>query len=149
VRDPIFKRPFDAVLSGVGLVITLPLWIVFAAWIWLESGRPIFFRQIRIGRNGKPFRVIKFRSMVQDPRREEVQAAKRDPRITRVGRLMRMLAMDELPQIWSIFVGNMRSSPFGTFPASRCDKWLRRDSRVSRRSSRRGTFLTGTSSNTI
>lgn len=107
VRDPLLKRPFDLILSGVGLLMSLPLWILFAAWIWLEDGRPIFFRQMRIGRNGKMFRVLKFRSMVKDPSKVEVQARKSDPRITRVGRILRRTALDELPQVWNIFVGDM------------------------------------------
>ncbi len=107
VREPILKRPFDILLAGIGLLISLPLWAFFAAWIWLEDGRPIFFRQWRIGRSGRLFRTLKFRSMIKDPARVEVQASKDDPRITRAGRVMRMTAMDELPQIWNIFTGDM------------------------------------------
>jgi len=102
-----FKRPFDLLLSGIGLLLLLPLWLFCAAWIWLEDRGPIFFRQLRIGRNGKLFRVLKFRSMAMNPRTVEVQAGKNDPRITRVGRFMRRTAMDELPQIWNICVGDM------------------------------------------
>ena len=107
LREPILKRPFDILLSGFGLLVSLPLWAFFAAWIWLEDGRPIFFRQDRIGRSGRLFRALKFRSMIKDPARVEVQASKNDPRITRVGRLLRRTALDELPQIWNIFVGDM------------------------------------------
>jgi len=105
--EPIFKRPFDVIVSGVGLLLSLPLWLFFVAWIWLEDGRPIFFRQMRIGRNGRMFWALKFRSMRNDPSRVELQATTNDPRITRVGRVMRMTAMDELPQIWNIFVGDL------------------------------------------
>jgi lipopolysaccharide/colanic/teichoic acid biosynthesis glycosyltransferase len=107
LREPILKRPFDILLSGVGLLASMPFWAFFAAWIWVEDGRPIFFRQMRIGRNGRLFRALKFRSMIKDPARVEVQASKDDPRITRVGRILRKTALDELPQIWNIFVGDM------------------------------------------
>jgi lipopolysaccharide/colanic/teichoic acid biosynthesis glycosyltransferase len=107
LREPILKRPFDILLSGVGLLISLPLWAFFAAWIWLEDGKPIFFQQWRIGQNGRLFRALKFRSMIKDPARAEVQARRNDPRITRVGRILRKTALDELPQVWNIFVGDM------------------------------------------
>ncbi len=106
-REPLFKRRFDITLSGIGLIVSFPLWLFFAAWIWLEDGRPIFFRQFRIGRNGGMFQVLKFRSMIKDPTKVEVQAQRDDPRITRVGRVLRRTALDELPQIWNIFVGDM------------------------------------------
>ena len=89
VHEPIFKRPFDVLLSAAGLLLTLPVWLFFTAWIRLEDGGPVFFRQLRIGRYGKPFRVLKFRSMVIDRDRVEVQARRNDPRITRVGRVLR------------------------------------------------------------
>jgi len=107
IREPIFKRPFDFVLSGVGLLVSFPLWILIAAGIWLEDGGPIFFRQDRIGRHGRFFRALKFRSMVRDPDSVEVQARQDDPRITPVGRVLRKTALDELPQLWNIFVGDM------------------------------------------
>ena len=107
LHEPFLKRPFDFVLSGIGLVLILPLWLLITGLIWLEDGRPIFFRQRRIGRNGKAFSVLKFRSMVKDSGSVEVQASKNDPRITRVGRVLRRTALDELPQIWNIFVGDM------------------------------------------
>lgn len=107
LREPIFKRPFDLLLSGLGILFSLPLWLFFAAWIWIESGRPVFFRQRRVGRNGKLFWAWKFRSMLKDPERVETQATKNDPRITRVGRVLRKTAMDELPQLWNILLGDM------------------------------------------
>ncbi len=105
--EPVFKRPLDLLLASIGLLITLPVWLFFAAWICLEDGGPVFFRQVRIGRDGKLFRVLKFRSMVIDPDRVEVQARRNDPRITRVGRVLRRTALDELPQLWNIFIGEM------------------------------------------
>ena len=107
LREPILKRPFDFFLSAFGLLLSLPLWILIAAGIWLEDGGPIFFRQDRIGRYGRLFRALKFRSMFNNPARVEVQASRNDPRITRAGRLLRRTALDELPQIWNIFVGDM------------------------------------------
>ena len=103
------KRAFDMVLSGAGLVASLPLWAVFAAAIALEDGGPVFFSQERVGLNGRVFRALKFRSMIPDAEAKTgpVQATARDPRITRVGRLLRATAMDELPQLWNIFVGDM------------------------------------------
>lgn len=107
IHEPIFKRLFDLLLSGAGLLLSLPLWGLFALLIWLEDGRPIFFRQERIGRNGRMFLALKFRSMMKDPGQLERQATKDDQRITRVGRVLRKTAMDELPQIWNIFLGDM------------------------------------------
>ncbi len=107
LREPRFKRAFDATLAAIGLVLTLPVWLVLSLCIWLEDGRPIFFGQTRLGRNGRPFRALKFRSMIKDPRSVERQAARDDPRITRVGRVMRRTALDEMPQIWNILRGDM------------------------------------------
>jgi lipopolysaccharide/colanic/teichoic acid biosynthesis glycosyltransferase len=103
------KRAFDAALAGAGLVCSAPLWLLFAAAITLEDGGPIFFSQERVGLRGRPFMALKFRSM--RPGAEAgvgpIQAVERDPRVTRVGRLMRATAMDELPQLWNIFRGDM------------------------------------------
>ena len=103
------KRAFDMALAGAGLVASLPLWIVFAAAIALEDGGPVFFSQERVGLNGRVFRALKFRSMIPDAEAKTgpVQATAHDPRITRVGRLLRATAMDELPQLWNIFIGDM------------------------------------------
>jgi len=103
------KRGLDVVLSGVGLLASAPLWIVLAALIKLEDGGPVFYGQERVGQGGRVFKVWKFRSMVPDAERHvgALQASENDPRITRVGRFMRATAMDELPQLWNIFVGDM------------------------------------------
>jgi lipopolysaccharide/colanic/teichoic acid biosynthesis glycosyltransferase len=102
------KRLFDVALSGIGLVVSSPLWAIIAAAITLEDGGPVFFTQQRVGLGGRPFRAYKFRSMRPDaatapPRQAEAD----DPRVTRVGRLLRATAMDELPQLWNIFRGDM------------------------------------------
>jgi len=107
LREPIFKRPFDVLFSGIGLVLSLFLWLLIAVLIWLEDGRPIFFRQSRVGWNGKLFWTLKFRSMIKDPDSVDIQARQNDPRITRVGKILRRTALDELPQIWNIFIGDM------------------------------------------
>lgn len=106
MRDPAFKRPLDLLLAAAGLALTWPLWAAAAIAIWLDDGPPVFFRQPRIGRSGKPVRILKFRSMVRSAS-TEVQATRNDPRITRVGRILRRTALDELPQLWNILMGEM------------------------------------------
>ena len=102
------KRAFDVLLSAVGLVFSAPLWALIALAIRLEDGGPVFFSQPRVGRGGVPFRAYKFRSMVRGAdRRTAARAGDRDPRVTRVGRVLRATAMDELPQLWNIFRGDM------------------------------------------
>ena len=82
---------------------------MLALAIKLEDGGPVFFRQERVGLDGRVFDALKFRSMIPDAeaRTGPVQATEHDPRVTRVGRLMRATAMDELPQLWNIFTGDM------------------------------------------
>ena len=103
------KRLLDITLSGLGLIASLPLWLIAAAAVKLEDGGPVFFSQERVGQGGRVFRVYKFRSMI--PNAEAVvgalQAREGDTRVTRVGRVLRATAMDELPQLWSIFRGDM------------------------------------------
>jgi lipopolysaccharide/colanic/teichoic acid biosynthesis glycosyltransferase len=103
------KRIFDMLLSGGGLLLSSPLWAIFAAAIKLEDGGPIFFTQERVGLGGRVFTALKFRSMRPDAEAivGAVQATERDPRVTRIGRFMRATAMDELPQLWNIFAGDM------------------------------------------
>ncbi len=96
-------------LSGVGLVVALPIASVIAAAIKLTDGGPVFFTQERVGKGGRAFESFKFRSMVPDADSKfgTVQATECDPRVTPVGRLLRTTAMDELPQLWNIFRGDM------------------------------------------
>lgn len=103
------KRAFDISLSALGLVISSPLWTLFALAIKMEDGGPVFYSQERVGKGGKRFRSWKFRSMVPDAdqRFGPLQASSNDPRVTRVGRILRATAMDELPQLWNIFCGDM------------------------------------------
>jgi lipopolysaccharide/colanic/teichoic acid biosynthesis glycosyltransferase len=104
----VLKRAFDVALSGVGLLISSPLWMAIAAAIKIEDGGPIFFAQDRVGIRGSTFEALKFRSMVPHASRlPPHQAGENDPRVTRVGRLLRATAMDELPQLYNIFRGDM------------------------------------------
>lgn len=103
------KRLFDITLSGIGLIGSAPLWAIIAAAIKIEDGGPVFFPQQRVGLGGRVFTALKFRSMIvhAESLTGPVQAGHNDPRITRVGRVLRGTAMDELPQLWNIFVGEM------------------------------------------
>jgi len=105
----VLKRAFDATLAGAGLILSAPLWAIFAAAIRIEDGGPVFYRQSRVGLGGRTFDALKFRSMRPDAERATgaVQATEDDPRVTRVGRLMRATAMDELPQLVNILRGDM------------------------------------------
>lgn len=109
VPCPWSKRAFDMVLSGVGLLLSAPLWLLFAVAIKLQDGGPVFYVQDRIGEGGRIFKALKFRSMVPDAEAGvgAIQATEDDPRVTLVGRLLRAAAMDELPQLWNIFRGDM------------------------------------------
>jgi lipopolysaccharide/colanic/teichoic acid biosynthesis glycosyltransferase len=108
-RTPLSKRAFDVLLSGTGLVLAIPVGLAAALAIKLEDGGPVFFSQERVGKGGLPFRSFKFRSMVPEADKKfgTVQAGEHDPRVTRVGRILRKTAMDELPQLWNIFRGDM------------------------------------------
>jgi lipopolysaccharide/colanic/teichoic acid biosynthesis glycosyltransferase len=108
VNRPV-KRALDVALSGAGLIVSSPLWLAIAAAIKVDSPGPVFYGQARVGENARPFHVLKFRSMIADAERGvgPLQASTGDPRITRVGRILRATAMDELPQLWNIFRGEM------------------------------------------
>ena len=103
------KRLLDAALALTGLTLSAPLWLLFASAIKLEDGGPVFYAQDRVGKGGRAFRALKFRSMRQDAEASTgpLQARHNDARITRVGRVMRATAMDELPQLWNILRGDM------------------------------------------
>jgi lipopolysaccharide/colanic/teichoic acid biosynthesis glycosyltransferase len=103
------KRPLDVLLSGVGLVASAPLWALISLCIKLEDSGPVFYGQRRVGRGGKLFKSWKFRSMIPDADSTYglLQAEENDRRITRVGKVLRATAMDELPQLWNIFAGDM------------------------------------------
>jgi lipopolysaccharide/colanic/teichoic acid biosynthesis glycosyltransferase len=106
---PAAKRLLDVTLSALGLLASSPLWVALAAAIKLGDGGPVFYSQERVGEGGRVFRAWKFRSMIPDAEKHvgAVQASENDRRVTPVGRIMRATAMDELPQLWNIFVGDM------------------------------------------
>ncbi|MDJ0349974.1 sugar transferase [Cryobacterium sp. PH29-G1] len=113
------KRTLDVVTTGLAMLLLLPVLAVIAVLIKMDSPGPVLFRQQRCGRNGQMFRMIKFRSMVQSAEDDlaglldQNEAAgvlfkiRNDPRITRIGRVLRKYSLDELPQLWNIFVGEM------------------------------------------
>lgn len=103
------KRVFDVLAASILLVVTLPVMAIAALAILLESGRPLIFRQDRVGLGGKEFTVFKFRSMRTDAERDGVPrwATTGDPRITRVGRFIRRTRIDELPQLFNVLRGEM------------------------------------------
>lgn len=115
-----FKKSFDELLSVVAIILLIPVFIITAILIKLDDPMgPIFYSQIRIGRNGHPFKMYKFRSMVVNADKElekllgqnEVEGAmfkiKFDPRVTRVGRIIRKYSIDELPQLVNVIKGDM------------------------------------------
>ena len=107
--NALFKRVFDIVVSTAGLVVLAPVAALIAVAIKLEDGGPVLFTQERVGRHCRVFIAYKFRSMVVDAERltGAVQASVNDPRVTKVGRLLRATAFDELPQLWNILRGDM------------------------------------------
>lgn len=113
------KRIFDFLASAVALILLSPLFLILAIKIKAEDGGPVFYSQIRIGKDEKPFRIYKFRSMVVNAEKmkkdllekNEVEGAMfkmhDDPRITKVGKFIRAHSLDELPQLWNVLIGNM------------------------------------------
>jgi len=102
------KRLFDIVASGLGLLVLSPLFLIIAIWIKLDSKGPVFYRQVRVGRNNKDFRIFKFRSMrVGADKGSLVTIGGRDPRVTRSGYWIRKFKLDELPQLINVFIGDM------------------------------------------
>jgi lipopolysaccharide/colanic/teichoic acid biosynthesis glycosyltransferase len=102
------KRLFDLFASGVGLLVLLPLFFMLALLIKLDSPGPVFFRQERVGRSGRIFRINKFRTMVTDAELLGLQiTVGADSRVTPVGRLLRKYKLDELPQLLDVLLGNM------------------------------------------
>lgn len=102
------KRIFDIIASGLGLLILSPLFVVLAIWIKLDSKGRVFYRQVRVGRYNKDFRIFKFRSMrVDSDKGSLVTIGGRDPRVTRSGYFIRKFKFDELPQLINVFIGDM------------------------------------------
>lgn len=102
------KRLFDILVSASLLALVLPLFVVIAFVIKLEGSGPIFFRQVRVGKDGETFRMFKFRSMVPDAEKlGGYSTAQGDPRVTRSGRFLRRTSLDELPQLLNVLLGDM------------------------------------------
>jgi exopolysaccharide biosynthesis polyprenyl glycosylphosphotransferase len=116
---PPVKRVVDIVAASLLIVCLLPLFLVVAALVKLDSRGPVFYRQQRVGRGGSPFRMYKFRSMHSGADRQLVHLLpfnetdgllfklRSDPRVTRIGRVLRRLSIDELPQLFNVIIGNM------------------------------------------
>jgi lipopolysaccharide/colanic/teichoic acid biosynthesis glycosyltransferase len=98
------KRLFDVLLSLSGIILSSPLWLLVAAALKVQDGGPVFYGQTRVGRGGRVFTAFKFRSMITNAEDGvgAVQAARDDPRVTNVGRVLRASALDELPQLVNI-----------------------------------------------
>jgi lipopolysaccharide/colanic/teichoic acid biosynthesis glycosyltransferase len=101
------KRLFDVAASLAGLVLLLPVFAVTAALIRLDSRGPVFFRQVRVGRHGVPFKILKFRTMVTDAEARGQITVGCDSRVTGIGHLLRRLKIDELPQLVNVLRGDM------------------------------------------
>ena len=101
------KRLFDLCGAALGLLGSLPLLLVVAIAVKLDSAGPVLFTPVRVGRGRRPFRVFKFRSMFADSDKGSAITSGVDPRVTRVGRIIRPLRIDELPQLLNVLVGNM------------------------------------------
>lgn len=104
----ILKRIFDIIAASIFLIILSPVLLILAAWIKLDSKGPVFFRQVRVTRYGKPFRIFKFRTMVNNADKIGTQVTtKGDARVTRAGKVLRGCRLDELPQLLNILTGDM------------------------------------------
>lgn len=102
------KRLFDVIASGLGLLALSPLFAFIALWIKYDSKGPVFYRQIRVGKNNKDFRLFKFRSMrPHSDRLGLITIGHRDPRVTRSGYYIRKYKLDEFPQLINVFLGDM------------------------------------------
>ncbi len=135
------KRIIDLGVGGLALDLLLPLLGIVGAVVWFRDGRPILFRQTRLGLHGRPFQVVKFRRMVPDAEErlaglEELNEIKGqafkvtdDPRLSRTGRILRRTSLDELPQLWNVVQGQMSLvGPRPPLPAEVAgyDLWHRR-----------------------
>jgi len=113
------KRVSDIVLTSIGLLIISPVMLAIAAGVKFQDGGPVIFRQARIGREGKPFTMLKFRSMVVDAEERKLELMEhnegkgglfklsQDPRVTRLGQFLRSFSLDELPQLFNVLGGSM------------------------------------------
>lgn len=100
----VFKRLFDIIISLIGLVFTIPIFIIFAPIIKLHDGGPVLFKQVRTGKKGREFVLYKFRSMEID---NDVRDFSKEDQMTGVGKFLRKTSLDELPQFWNVLKGEM------------------------------------------
>jgi exopolysaccharide biosynthesis polyprenyl glycosylphosphotransferase len=115
----VVKRLLDIAIAALGLILLTPIFLVIALWVLALDGRPVLFRQVRVGLHGRPFRVVKFRTMVPDAEERLADVADLneikghafkvtdDPRQSRTGRFLRATSIDELPQLWNVLRGEM------------------------------------------
>jgi len=104
----VLKRLFDICFSIIGLIILAPLFALVALLIKIEDGGPVFYRGIRVGKDGKLFRILKFRTMIPDAEKTGIWAtADDDPRITKIGKILRKYKLDEFPQLINVLKGEM------------------------------------------
>lgn len=102
------KRVFDVMASGLGLLLLSPLFLIIAIWVKADSPGPVFYRQTRVGRGNRDFRLFKFRSMrVGSDKKGLITVGGHDPRVTRSGYYIRKYKLDELPQLINVFIGDM------------------------------------------
>jgi len=112
IPTPLWKRSLDVCLSAIGLLVLAPMFLLIALAVRLDSPGPLIFRHRRAGRGGRPFVFYKFRSMMPDAERQLAALAsqneiRKDPRVTRVGRVLRRWSLDELPQLWNVLKGDI------------------------------------------
>ena len=102
------KRIFDIISSGIGLIFLSPIFLFLAIWIKVDSQGAVFYKQVRVGKNGKDFKIFKFRSMRQGSDKQGlITVGGRDPRVTNSGYYIRKYKLDEFPQLINVFVGDM------------------------------------------
>jgi lipopolysaccharide/colanic/teichoic acid biosynthesis glycosyltransferase len=101
------KRAFDLLISALALLVLSPMLGAIALWVVMDSRGGAFYGQDRIGKNGRPFRLFKFRSMISGSGGTEVTLGNNDSRITKAGAVLRRYKLDELPQLWNVIIGDM------------------------------------------
>lgn len=109
IIERLIKRIIDFVCSTIGIIILSPILLVIAITIKIDSKGPVFFKQERLGKDGNVFKILKFRTMVEDAEKFGlgIKTYSEDPRITKVGAFLRKTSLDELPQLFNVFIGNM------------------------------------------
>lgn len=104
----VLKRGIDVICASIAFILLIPVYLILAILVKTSSDGPIFFKQDRIGKNGVPFKIIKFRTMYIDAEKAGPQlSSTHDPRITKIGRIMRKMRLDEFPQFWNVIKGDM------------------------------------------